>query len=347
MELASVTVDHGSFRALDRVSLVVAPGETLAVVGPSGSGKSTLLRAVAGLVPLAAGSISLGGRDLTGVPTHERGLGLMFQDNALFPHLNVAENVAYGLRMAGMAEGPRRERVGEVLAMVGLAAMADRSVQALSGGEAQRVALARALAPRPGLLMLDELLGSLDRALREELTGELRELLAQLDQTAIHVTHDQGEAFALADRVAVLMGGRLRQVGPPRELWYRPASVEVAHFVGHENEATMIVSEPVGTGVRSVLWNGVELGSVDEGRFPGSGPHRVIVPDRAIAETADGPVSLVVVSSVFDRGEYRVRATLNGADGGAELRFVTAGDRRPGSIVRVAIDLGRLLFFDR
>ena len=182
---------------LDDIDLTVTPGEVVVLLGPSGCGKTTLLRAVAGLEPTVAGTISWGGEDLAGVPPHERGFGLMFQEQVLFPHRDVAGNVGFGLRMAGMPEVLRAERVGRVLDLVGLSGYGQRSVATLSGGEAQRVALARSLAPGPRLLMLDEPLGSLDRALRDRLVDELGLLLRRLGQAAIHVTHDHDEAFAL------------------------------------------------------------------------------------------------------------------------------------------------------
>ena len=253
LQLVDVTVRFGSTVAVDAVSLDVAPGEIVAVIGPSGSGKSTLLRAIAGLEPLAGGTIEAGGRSLAGVPTHRRDLGLMFQDHALFPHLSVAGNVGFGLDMQRVDAGERGDRTAELLDLVGLASFGERSVGELSGGEAQRVALARALAPQPQLLMLDEPFGSLDRVLRAQLTGEVRRLLGELGQTALHVTHDQEEAFALADRVAVLAEGRVSQVGTPEELWRRPASLFVAEFLGHPNRWMVTVDADGAVRLGSVL----------------------------------------------------------------------------------------------
>ncbi len=235
LSVKDVSVDYGSARALDRVSLEVESGEVVAVIGPSGCGKSSLLRAIAGLEPLSAGSVVLGGKDLAGVPTHERDLGLMFQEHALFPHLSVGANVAFGLRMQRLDRASQSKRAEELLDLVGLGGFGDRGVDALSGGEAQRVALARALAPSPRLLMLDEPLGSLDRLLRQQLVAELRTVFVGLGVTALHVTHDQAEAFALADRVVVLREGEVVQSGPPAEIWREPKSEFVARFLGHPN----------------------------------------------------------------------------------------------------------------
>ncbi|MFF3848431.1 ABC transporter ATP-binding protein [Streptomyces sp. NPDC002328] len=235
LRLAGATVRFGERAVLDGVDLDVAEHEVVCVLGPSGSGKSTLLRAVAGLQPLDAGRVLLDGRDQSGVPAHKRELGLMFQDHQLFPQRDVGGNVAFGLRMHGTGKQQQTQRVRELLDLVGLPGAARRAVAALSGGEQQRVALARALAPRPRLLMLDEPLGQLDRSLRERLVVELRELFGRLGTTVLAVTHDQGEAFALADRVVVMRDGRIAQSGTPLEVWQRPADAFVARFLGFDN----------------------------------------------------------------------------------------------------------------
>ncbi|GGS88445.1 ABC transporter ATP-binding protein [Streptomyces cinerochromogenes] len=235
LSLDAATVRFGGRAVLDAVGLDVAEHEVVCVLGPSGSGKSTLLRAVAGLQPLAGGRVLLDGRDQAGVPAHRRGVGLMFQDHQLFPQRDVGANVAFGLRMHGVAKGERDAEVGRLLELVGLPGAARRAVASLSGGEQQRVALARALAPRPRLLMLDEPLGQLDRSLRERLVVELRELFGRLGTTVLAVTHDQGEAFALADRVVVMRDGRIAQSGTPLDVWQRPADAFVARFLGFEN----------------------------------------------------------------------------------------------------------------
>ncbi|CAL9409255.1 Spermidine_putrescine import ATP-binding protein PotA [Streptomyces sp. enrichment culture] len=235
LSLRGATVRFGGRTVLDAVDLDVAEHETVCVLGPSGSGKSTLLRAVAGLQPLDGGAVLLGGRDQAGVPAHRREVGLMFQDHQLFPQRDVGGNVAFGLRMHGVPRAEQQDRVRELLELVGLPGATRRSVAALSGGEQQRVALARALAPRPRLLMLDEPLGQLDRSLRERLVVELRELFGRLGTTVLAVTHDQGEAFALADRVVVMRDGRIAQSGTPLQVWQRPADAFVARFLGFEN----------------------------------------------------------------------------------------------------------------
>lgn len=219
--------------AVDGVELAVPTGEVVALLGPSGCGKSSLLRAVAGLEPLAAGDVAWDGVSVADVPVHRRGFGLLFQDGQLFAHRDVAGNVAYGLPER-RDRAARDVRVAELLDLVGLPGTQRRDVATLSGGERQRVALARALAPRPRLLLLDEPLSALDRGLRERLALDLRDVLVATGTTALFVTHDQDEAFAVADRVAVMDAGRLLQVAPPGALWARPASRQVARFLGYE-----------------------------------------------------------------------------------------------------------------
>ncbi|WP_458076842.1 ABC transporter ATP-binding protein [Streptomyces sp. EMB26] len=255
LRLEDATVRFGGRAVLDSVGLDVAEHEIVCVLGPSGSGKSTLLRAVAGLQPLDAGRILLDGRDQEGVPAHRRGVGLMFQDHQLFPQRDVGGNVAFGLRMRGTPRAEQTRRVRELLDLVGLPGASGRAVAALSGGEQQRVALARALAPSPRLLMLDEPLGQLDRSLRERLVVELRELFGRLGTTVLAVTHDQGEAFALADRVVVMRDGLIAQSGTPLEVWQRPADAFVARFLGFEN----VVEATVTDGVAVTRWGKVPV----------------------------------------------------------------------------------------
>jgi len=240
LSVEKVTVVFPDVTALDDVSLEVARGEVVAVLGPSGSGKSTLLRVISGLQRPDAGSLVLDGEDITAAPAHRRGIGLVFQDHALFDHKDVAGNVAFGLRMRGDPPPDIETRVAELLDLVGLSGFERRSVRTLSGGEQQRVALARALAPEPRVLLLDEPLGSLDRRLRDRLMLDLGVLFAELQVTAIYVTHDHAEAFALGQRVAVMRSGRIVQHGTADELWARPADEDTARFLGlnvHDGEA--------------------------------------------------------------------------------------------------------------
>ena len=219
-----------SVTAVDGVDLDVARGRTVALLGASGCGKSSLLRAVAGLEDLAGGTIAWDGRDVVRVPVHKRGFGLMFQDGQLFPFRDVAGNVGSGL--TGLPRSEKRARVEEMLELVGLPGYGPREVTTLSGGQAQRVALARSLAPGPRLLLLDEPLSALDRALREQLVIDLREILARQGTTALYVTHDHGEARAVADLVGVMEAGRLLRLDAPEALWADPGSEKVARFLG-------------------------------------------------------------------------------------------------------------------
>jgi thiamine transport system ATP-binding protein len=223
---------YGSKSALDRVSLSIAGGEIMSVLGPSGSGKSTFLRVTAGLEAPSSGRILSLGRDITGLPPHRRGFGLMFQDYCLFPHMSVTRNVEFGLRMLKWDRRRREARTREMLRLVRMEDFATRGVLSLSGGEQQRVALARSLAPSPRLLMLDEPLGALDAALRAELVVELGRILREVGATAVYVTHDHREAMTIGSRVALLNAGRIEQVGEPAEIIDRPANGFVASFLG-------------------------------------------------------------------------------------------------------------------
>ena len=242
LKLDNIHKEYENTPLLCGVSFTVARGEIACLLGPSGSGKTTLLRIIAGLEEAGRGRVQLAGQDLTGVPAHRRGIVLMFQDYALFPHKTVAENVAFGLRMqASHVKHQMRttrgiaSRVDDMLALVGLTGFGDRDVNELSGGEQQRVALARSLAPQPRLLLLDEPLGALDRNLRERLLEELPAILHRVGVTAITVTHDQEEAFAMADRVILLHEGRVVQAGRPEGIYNAPANVWVARFLGLDN----------------------------------------------------------------------------------------------------------------
>ncbi len=236
LALVGISKNYNAAPLLRDISFDVAAGEIVSVLGPSGTGKTTLLRMIAGLEQADAGRVLFEGKDLQTVPPHAREFGMMFQDLALFPHKNVFENVAFGLRMKNVSTSETRTRVQESLELVGLGQrFAKRDVNTLSGGEQQRVALARTLAPRPRLVMFDEPLGALDRILREELVGELRALLKRLHLTALYVTHDQDEAFAVADRLILLNAGRIQQMGAPIEMYHQPANEFVARFLGLTN----------------------------------------------------------------------------------------------------------------
>ncbi len=247
LTVKNIEKDYEGKPLLCGVSFEVDHDETVCLLGSSGSGKSTLLRIIAGLESAKGGQILWKHKDLSNTPPHKREFGLMFQDYALFPHRNVADNIAFGLRMQHLPKSEIRERVNQALETINMRDFLDRKVTELSGGEQQRVALARALAPEPRLLMLDEPLGALDRTLREQLSRELRRILRESKVPAIYVTHDQEEAFSIADRILLLHNGIILQNGKPHEIYYHPKNVWVAKFFGLGNliEGTVTNTSPL------------------------------------------------------------------------------------------------------
>lgn len=244
--MAAVSIDqatrrYGDTAAMDDVCLEIGAGEFVTLLGPSGCGKSTTLRAVAGLVDIDSGSIRIGGTDVTRMPIHKRNLGMVFQNLALFPHMSVAENIGFGLRMRGLSKAAQAPAIERALGLVRLPGYGARYPHQLSGGQQQRIAIARALVIDPAVLLLDEPFAALDRKLREEMQVELRELTRRVGITALFVTHDQEEALTLSDRIAVMHAGRVEQVGPPAEIYERPETRFVADFMGARNilEATV------------------------------------------------------------------------------------------------------------
>jgi putative spermidine/putrescine transport system ATP-binding protein len=235
LELEKLTKSFGGHNAVDGLTLGVEKGEFVALLGPSGCGKTTTLQMIAGFVEPTSGAIRLGGKDLLAIKPAKRGLGIVFQSYALFPHMTVAENVGFGLEMQGVAAAERKTRVGETLDLVGLGAFASRFPRQMSGGQQQRVALARALVIRPQVLLLDEPLSNLDAKLREGMQIELRQIQRTVGTTTILVTHDQAEAMALSDRIVVMNHGKAEQIGPPHEAYERPATPFVANFLGKTN----------------------------------------------------------------------------------------------------------------
>ncbi|WP_431284582.1 ABC transporter ATP-binding protein [Humitalea sp. 24SJ18S-53] len=235
VEIEALSKSFGKVVALDRVSLTVRPGEFMALLGPSGSGKTTILMAVAGFEAADSGSIRIGGRSIDRLPPHQRDIGMVFQRYALFPHMSVAENLAYSLRRRGVPAAEIARRVNEALALVKMEGYGARGVDQLSGGQQQRVAIARAMIFRPAVLLMDEPMSALDKKLREHMQMEIRLLHRELGATIILVTHDQEEALSMADRVALLNEGRLCQLGTPAELYRAPADAFVAGFIGRSN----------------------------------------------------------------------------------------------------------------
>ncbi len=343
LELEDIGKSFGEKPVLRGVSLAAAAGEIVALLGPSGCGKTTLLRIIAGLETPDHGRVHLLSQDITNMPVHRRDFGFVFQDYALFPHKNVAQNVAFGLRMQNLPKPAIQQRVAQVLALVGLAGFGERPIHELSGGEQQRVALARSLAPAPRLLLLDEPLGALDRALREQLMLELRRILKSAGEmlgqpqgiTAVYVTHDQAEAFAIADRVAVMNAGRLEQVGPPQELYGRPATPFVARFLGMENivMGTAVAPNRVQTAIGELEVAGVT---------PGKPVTLLLRPEaaRIVAEgeTAVNPITAMLQEVSF-RGRYQI-ITVTAAD--VVLKFemdTTVNLPMPGTAVPLALSV--------
>lgn len=243
LRVENISKSFSTIIALKGVTFEVGIGEIIAVLGPSGCGKSTLLATIAGLEKPDLGIIYWNGKSQNDIPTYKRGFGLMFQDYMLFPHKNVWANVAFGLEMLNWSKGEIDERVNEVLELVGLSGFESREIHTLSGGEQQRIALARSIAPNPRLVMLDEPISSLDRSLRERLLLDLGNILRGLNQTAIYVTHDQEEAFTIADRVVVLNQGQIVQIGKPEEIYRNPKSRFVAKFLGFRNIFSTAIEE--------------------------------------------------------------------------------------------------------
>jgi thiamine transport system ATP-binding protein len=324
LEVTGLTVRFGDTVAVDDVDLDVPAGSVLAVLGPSGCGKSTLLRAVAGLERPTAGTTSYDGDDLARTPVHRRGFALMFQDGQLFPHLDVAANVAYPLRLRHVDRDRRRTRVAELLTLVGLEGYDDREVTTLSGGERQRVALARALAVEPRMLLLDEPLSALDRGLRERLATELREILAAAGVTAILVTHDHEEAFAVADAMAVMRSGRIVQRGSLEEVWSHPADAWTARFLGYAR-----------------VLDGAAALRLRELAAPGEHWTSVALRRSALRVDPDGPLTAVVSEARVTPGQVRLELDVEGigslpgvADRGSDVAV--------GARVRLSLDRTRL-----
>ncbi|WP_328469417.1 ABC transporter ATP-binding protein [Streptomyces sp. NBC_00448] len=304
VELRGLRRTFGSTVALDGLDLAAGPGELLALLGPSGCGKTTALRMVAGFEHPDAGDVLVDGEDITGVPAHRRGAGMVFQSYSLFPHLTAAGNVAFGLRMRGAGKAEQRGRAGELLDLVGLADLAGRYPHQLSGGQQQRVALARALALEPRVLLLDEPLSALDAKVRLALREEIRRLQLDLGITTLFVTHDQEEALSMADRVAVLRAGRLEQVASPAELYARPATAFVAEFVG---TMSRIPAARAGGGPQvEVLGARLPV----QGELPSDGELDALVRPEAVRVTADPRGAARVVAASFLGAVTRVTVRL-------------------------------------
>jgi spermidine/putrescine ABC transporter ATP-binding subunit len=333
LSLRRLRKTFGPVVAVDEVSLDAAPGEFLSLLGPSGCGKSTVLRMVAGLVEPDAGQVLLAGDDITRTAVHRRNVGLVFQSYALFPHMSVFDNVAFGLRRRGVADREARPRVDRMLELVRLGGLGARHPRELSGGQQQRVALARALVTEPRVLLLDEPLSNLDALLRDEMRVELKRLQERLGTTMIFVTHDQAEALILSDRVVVMEAGRVEQDGRPEDVYRRPATAFVARFLGRANFLDGVVTASDGDGIVVALRDGLSvMASPARGTTPGQ-PVRVAIRQENVQLVPEGqgsglansfPVTVVFHAFAGQAQHYVVQL----ADG-RELQVATSASAPP------------------
>lgn len=313
IEIRNLSKAYGSFRALNDVGLDVGRGEFLSILGPSGSGKTTLLMALAGFVRPDRGQISVDGRDLVRLPANKRGIGVVFQNYALFPHMNVVANVMFPLRVRGIGRAEASERAQKALDIVDLASMAERDIATLSGGQKQRVALARAVVFEPRLMLMDEPLSALDKNLREQMQYEIRKLHDRLGLTTVYVTHDQREALTMSDRIAVMRDGVIRQLGTPASLYHRPTSRFVAEFLGEANILEL---------------DAVENFAAPERDAAGAGRKLMIRAERLSLSDASGhdhvSLSGVLTRSVFQGDSWLISVDL--ANGGAVSARIAAAE---------------------
>ena len=313
-----VAKHYGAATVLDGIDLTIARGELVTLLGPSGCGKTTLLRVIAGLVNPDGGSVELAGRDVTNVPPHKRRVGVVFQNYALFPHLTVAGNVAFGLKLQGLAKDVIADKVARALALVHLGHLGERPIAALSGGQQQRVALARAMAVEPEVMLFDEALSALDRKLREDMQVELRRLLTDIGATAIFVTHDQDEALTMSDRIAVMNRGRIEQLADPVTVYSRPSTLFTLGFVGLSTQLRGTVTANNGGTVNVDTAAGAVTA---KGNFVVGSPVIVGVrPEHVRPGTGDGnTVTGQVRSSTFHGSRMRIDMDARGALVSAEL----------------------------
>ncbi|MAM73193.1 ABC transporter ATP-binding protein [uncultured Tistrella sp.] len=350
--MAKLTIDrlhkrYGDTEVVRDVSITVADGEFVSLLGPSGCGKTTILRMVAGLIEPSAGRILAGEEDITRLPPHRRRIGLVFQSYALFPHLTVAENVAFGLKRQGVRGAELSSRVKEALALVRLDHLADRYPRQMSGGQQQRVAIARAVAPRPRMMLFDEPLSNLDAQLRDEMQIELKRLQGRLGITSLFVTHDQSEALSLSDRVCVLAHGVIQQFDAPEAIYARPANGFVASFIGRPNRLQGRV-ETAGPAGRVRIGPDLTLAAADP-QVAAGGAAEIIIRQEAIrllAPEADAPHAVAGEIAFRSFTGARVQYVVKLA-GGVEMIAETSSagpgaDLAPGAAVRLAIDPGQV-----
>ncbi|UWE11065.1 ABC transporter ATP-binding protein [Actinacidiphila bryophytorum] len=348
LQLRGVSRAYGSYTALHPLDLTIRGGEFVALLGPSGCGKTTALNCLAGLLPLTAGEIVLDGRRVDTVPPEKRGFGMVFQNYALFPHLTVRGNVAFGLKMRGVAKPEIARRVDEVLRLVRLSEQANRHPGQLSGGQQQRVAIARAIVMEPPLVLMDEPLSNLDAALRLEMRSEIRRIHQEFGLTTVYVTHDQEEALSLADRLVVLEAGRVSQIGTPAELYEHPADPHVAAFMGYRNLLALDVVSAQGTAAVARRGGLRVAGTVVGGARAAEG-QEVTVAIRPEDVRVAGPGDQQLAEAVAEVVEYHGRVLhVEAVTREGDRIHLRAHDQvRPGDALAVAVDADRALFFPK
>jgi ABC-type Fe3+/spermidine/putrescine transport system ATPase subunit len=344
LTVEDIVVRHGSVEVLHAISLAIERGSFVALLGSSGCGKTTLLRAMSGFVPVSAGRVTLDGRDITRVPPEQRNTAMVFQSYALWPHMTVAQNLAYGLRLRRKPKAQIAAKLDELLRILHLSGLGERNVTQLSGGQRQRVALGRALAIDPDVLLLDEPLSNLDAHIRVELRHEIRAIQQRLGITAVHVTHDREEAMVIADRIVVLREGRIAQQGTPHDVYHRPADPFVASFMGADNVVTLTEDGPAGASAARLRANGAHLvGDAAAGVFDA---HFRAGAARLLAAGEPAPAAALVLPGRVLQASY---------PGDIWRYTVTVGDQRfliddpvaltPGAETRIAVPASALHLF--
>ncbi len=325
LQVKNIHKSHDNLSTLKGVDLAIRQSEILCLLGPSGCGKTTLLRIIAGLEKADRGAVRFDGRELGSTPPFRRKFTMMFQEFALFPHKNVYENIAFGLRMQKLDDESVNSRVNTMIELVGLQGMETRDINDLSGGERQRVALARSLAPNPRLLMLDEPMGSLDRALRERLVLDLRQILKKVGVTTLFVTHDQNEAFVLADRIAVFNQGFIEQVGTPEELFKNPVNEFVARFLGFQN--LVPITDQTNNTIKTPIGSFKPVQPVDGKKMLLVRPESIRIPnDQQPVSDQESRLECKVVDCRFQGASYQVQVTVNDS---VSLVFPIPSDAKP------------------
>lgn len=345
VQTAGLSLAYGSAKILNNIDLALPKGQTLALLGPSGCGKTTLLRLVAGLLAPTTGAVSINGKTVANASTglfvspEKRHLGMVFQDYALWPHMSVFGNISFPLEMRGISRADRETRVRRALERVGLSGFGERSIADMSGGQQQRVAIARAIVAEPGLVLFDEPLSNLDRELRENMVYEIGQLVANLGLTAIYVTHDQSEAFSLADQVAVMRGGVIEQLAPPETLVMKPLTTDVADFL---RLGCVMPVERLNQGY-SIKQTEIHLSNIS---LPDQATH-VLLPSRAVRSVAvhEATIPAIVLRTQF-RGEGHLTTVRIGAEHhGYELTYLDSIRLSPGVAVGIAIDPAQMRWF--